>query len=172
MTAVHAQSNSARNQTGSIAFVQEANQFISFVVDDRHYCVDIMSVCEIKQWVGATPLPNAALHMRGVINLRGAIIPVIDLKALFGGGRTEATPLHVVVIVATAGGQKGLLVDAVTDIVTAGQGDVAAMPESFVEDRDRFFSGIVKTEEALVAIVDLGQLSTRPVEAFSVSAVA
>ena len=61
----------------------DLRQFVSFVVGDQHYGVDIMAVREIKAWTGTTPLPNSPAHIRGVINLRGAIVPVIDLRKRF-----------------------------------------------------------------------------------------
>ena len=86
----------------------DLRQFVSFVIGEQHYCVDIMAVREIKAWTGTTALPNSPAHIRGVINLRGAIVPVIDLRKRFGQELTEPTPAHVVVIVAVGDVQNGL----------------------------------------------------------------
>src|SRR5437764_1187619 len=91
----------------------DLQQFVSFTVSEQNYCVDIMAVREIKAWTGVTTLPNSPSYVRGVVNLRGTIVPVIDLRMRFGQGRTETSPGHVVVIVAIGEAQNGLLVDGV-----------------------------------------------------------
>src|SRR6195256_5294560 len=75
------------------------HQFVSFAIGDDQYGVDIMAVREIKGWAEITHLPNQPEFVRGVLNLRGVIVPIIDLRCRFGQGRTEATPLHVIIIV-------------------------------------------------------------------------
>jgi purine-binding chemotaxis protein CheW len=136
----------------------DLRQFVSFVVGDQHYGVDIMAVREIKAWTGTTPLPNSPAHVRGVINLRGAIVPVIDLRKRFGHELTEATSSHVVVIVAIGDIQNGLLVDAVSDIVTVNRKDIAPIPSMDGEDRNPYFQGLITGLESLVAIIALDQL--------------
>ncbi len=74
-------------------------QFISFAIGDDQYGVDIMAVREIKGWSEITHLPKQPEYVRGVLNLRGVIVPIIDLRCRFGQGVTEATPLHIVIIV-------------------------------------------------------------------------
>ena len=80
-------------------------QFISFAIGDDQYGVDIMAVREIKGWSDITHLPRQPDYVRGVLNLRGAIVPIIDLRCRFGQGLTEATPLHIVIIVQIGGRQ-------------------------------------------------------------------
>ena len=74
-------------------------EFISFAIGDDQYGVDIMAVREIKGWSEITHLPRQPDYVRGVLNLRGVIVPIIDLRCRFGQGLTEATPLHIVIIV-------------------------------------------------------------------------
>ncbi len=100
----------------------EGRQIVTFNVDDRVFGIDVGVVREIKGWQEATPLPHAAPYVRGVINLRGLILAVYDLRARLGGGLTSATPKHVNLVVDVADRTAGLLVDAVSDIV-----DVPAM---------------------------------------------
>lgn len=136
----------------------DLQQFVSFIVGEQHYCVDIMAVREIKAWTGTTSLPNTHAHIRGVINLRGTIIPVIDLRMRFGQGLTEPTPAHVVVIVAVGEAQCGLLVDGVSDIVSVPRKDIAAIPDMEGEDRNPFFSGLITVQDNLMAALALDQL--------------
>src|SRR4030081_4121096 len=95
----------ADDGAGTADFVQ----FISFAIGDDQYGVDIMAVREIKGWSQITHLPRQPDYVRGVLNLRGVIVPIIDLRCRFGQGLTEATPLHVVIIVQIATRQVGLL---------------------------------------------------------------
>src|ERR1700739_2904104 len=88
-----------------------STEFISFAIGDEQYGVDIMAVREIKGWSSITHLPNQPEYMRGVLNLRGVMVPIIDLRCRFGQGMTEATPLHIVIIVQIGARQGGLLPD-------------------------------------------------------------
>src|SRR5262250_1198949 len=93
-------------------------QFISFAIGDDQYGVDIMAVREIKEWTEITHLPKQPEYVRGVLNLRGVIVPIIDLRCRFGQGLTEATPLHVIIIVQIEHQLVGLLADRVSDIIS------------------------------------------------------
>ncbi len=95
----------------------ESRQIVTFKIDDRVFGIDVGVVREIKGWQQTTPLPHAAHYVRGVINLRGLILAVYDLRARLGGGLTQATEKHVNVVVDVADRTAGLLVDAVSDIV-------------------------------------------------------
>src|SRR3546814_4961963 len=88
-------------------------QLVSFTVGKEEYGVDIMAVREIRAWSETTPLPNTPDVVRGVINMRGAIVPIFDLRARFGMQRTEPTKYNVVIIVSVASRIVGILVDAV-----------------------------------------------------------
>jgi purine-binding chemotaxis protein CheW len=145
---------------GSVATQDDTDlqQFVSFMVGAQDYCVDIMAVREIRAWTGVTGLPNSPSYIRGVINLRGAIVPVIDLRMRFGLGLTETTPGHVVVIVAIGDTQNGLLVDGVSDIITIHKKDIADIPEMEGEDKNPYFHGLITGQEKLLALVALEQL--------------
>jgi purine-binding chemotaxis protein CheW len=148
----------------SVSEDADLRQFVSFVIGEQHYCVDIMAVREIKAWTGTTALPNSPAHIRGVINLRGAIVPVIDLRKRFGQELTEPTPAHVVVIVAVGDVQNGLLVDGVSDIVTVNKKDIAPIPNMEGEDKNPYFQGLITGQEKLVAVISLDHLITQRVD--------
>ena len=86
-----------------------ATEFISFAIGDEQYGVDIMAVREIKGWSDITHLPNQPEYVRGVLNLRGVMVPIVDLRCRFGQGLTETTPLHIVIVVQVGGKTVGLL---------------------------------------------------------------
>lgn len=135
-----------------------ASQFVAFTIGEQNYCVDIMSVREIRAWTGATPLPNTADYVRGVINLRGSIVPIVDLRIRFGQGETEPTNSHVVVIVAIEERLNGLLVDSVSDILSVSADDIAAIPETNAGSRVRYLDGLITEEDRMVALIALDQV--------------
>lgn len=133
-------------------------QFISFRIGEEEYGVDIMAVREIKGWTSVTKLPNTPDFVRGVLNLRGVIVPIFDLRCRFGMGETEATKLHVVIIVAVRDRTIGILVDAVSDILTAGSEQIRPVPEMDRDRQERFLSGLITVEERMVALIALEEL--------------
>ncbi|MGE5545630.1 MAG: chemotaxis protein CheW [Solirubrobacterales bacterium] len=129
-------------------------QFITFTIGDEEYGVDIMAIREIKGWTATTALPNAPAYMRGVINLRGAIIPILDLKARFGRGPAEPSARNVIIVVAVGTRLAGLLVDAVADILAVQDTDIQPVPE-LEHSSEKFLAGLVTVEGRMVALLDL-----------------
>jgi purine-binding chemotaxis protein CheW len=140
----------------------DVTQFISFALGDDHYGVDIMAVREIKGWTEITPLPSQPDYVRGVLNLRGVIVPIIDLRCRFGQGLTEATPLHVIIIVQIEDQLVGLLADRVSDIVSVDPAKIKQVPRVAQSKRLEFLSGIVTIDQGMIALIALGHLLTVP----------
>jgi purine-binding chemotaxis protein CheW len=138
-------------------------QIISFAIDDDQYGVDIMAVREIKGWSEITHLPRQPEAVRGVLNLRGAIVPIIDLRCRFGQGLTDASPIHVVLIVQVGTRQVGLLADRVLDIVSFDATQIQPVPKIAQASRIDFLSGLVTVESAMIALIDLHNLLSVPV---------
>ncbi len=136
----------------------EVAQYVTFAVGDRSFGVDIMSVGEIRQWTSATPLPHQPEWNRGVLNLRGAIVPVHDLRARLGGELTEPTPSHVVVVASIGGQSVGILVDAVSDILTVRAEQIRPLPPNVSDVDESTISGLVSTGDSMVALLDLDRL--------------
>ena len=134
------------------------SQIISFAIDDDQYGVDIMAVREIKGWSEITHLPRQPDAVRGVLNLRGAIVPIIDLRCRFGQGLTDASPIHVVIIVQVGERQVGLLADRVLDIVSFDANQIQPVPKIAQASRIDFLSGLVTVESAMIALIDLPNL--------------
>jgi purine-binding chemotaxis protein CheW len=133
-------------------------QVISFAIGDDQYGVDIMAVREIKGWSEITHLPKQPEYVRGVLNLRGVIVPIIDLRCRFGQGLTEATALHIVIIVQIASRQVGLLADRVLDIVSFEAARIQPVPRVANGSRVGFLSGLVTTDSGMIAVIDLPNL--------------
>ena len=136
-------------------------QFITFTIAAEEYGVDIMAIREIKGWTPATPLPEAPEYMRGVIDRRGTIVPIIDLRARFHHGLTAATPTHVIIVVAIDEMMVGLLADAVVDIVSVPASAIRPVPETERATHASFLTGLVTVEGRMVVLLDLDNLLDR-----------
>ena len=147
-------------------------QLISFAIGDDQYGVDIMAVREIKGWTDITPLPGQAEYVRGVLNLRGIIVPIIDLRCRFGQGRTTATPLHIAIIVQIANKPIGLLADRVLDIVSLDSTQIKPVPRVAQSQRASFLSGLITTDTGMIALIDLPNLLSSKVADEAESAIA
>jgi purine-binding chemotaxis protein CheW len=133
-------------------------EFISFAIGDEQYGVDIMAVREIKEWSSVTQLPNQPDYMRGVLNLRGVMVPIIDLRCRFGQGLTDATPVHVVIVVQVDNKTIGLLADRVLDIVSVEASRIQPVPQVSRASQANFLAGLVTVDETMIALIDLGRL--------------
>ena len=133
---------------------QNTLQLIAFSIGEQTYGVEISTVREIRAWNGATPLPNTREYVRGVINLRGTIVPIFDLRARFGEGPTSPTKNHVVVVMSVGDKWVGILVDAVSDILTVSKDEIHNVPEGNSVDTE-LLNGIVTHESRMVGLIDL-----------------
>lgn len=133
----------------------DAMQFITFAIGDDHYGIDIMAVREIKDWTAIRHLPHQPDYVRGICSLRGAFIPIVDLRCRFGQGLTQPTPLHVFIIVQIDRQQVGLLADSVSDIITVERANIKPVPEVDETRGHGFLSGLVNVEDATIGLIDL-----------------
>jgi purine-binding chemotaxis protein CheW len=152
--AMHDRPEMQASQTGT----SEKTEFISFAIGNDQYGVDIMAVREIKGWSEITHLPKQPEYVRGVLNLRGVIVPIVDLRCRFGQGMTEATVLNIVIIVQIGEQLVGLLADRVLDIVSADRTQIQPVPHTSQMVQANFLSGLVTTGGAMIALIDLSHL--------------
>lgn len=136
----------------------DLREFIAFQLGAQEYCVDINAVRELRGWTPVTPLPRSPAYVAGVVNLRGSVLPVIDLSERLGMGPSQPTPRHVVIVVAIAERMVGLLVDAVCEIVVSSASAVQATPEVPSEHIHSFISGIVTIEDRMVGLLAIDSL--------------
>lgn len=135
------------------------HQFITFSVNKQEYGIEITSIREIKGWINTTSLPNTPQYMRGVINLRGSVVPVLDLRCRFGLGLTEATKAHVIMILNIQGRIMGMLVDAVSDIIYVKDGDIKSVPSMDIsEGQGTVLQGIADIDGRMVALLSLEKI--------------
>jgi purine-binding chemotaxis protein CheW len=143
------------NQTEETAARRE---IVSFRVRGQDFCIDIGHVREIRGWSPTTLLPHAPDFVTGVMNLRGNVIPVMDLSQRLGLGRTEPTERHVIVITNFGRGTVGLLVEAVSDIMTLAAEDMKQTPELAGTAATGFVEGVFTAEDCLIRALDLSRV--------------
>lgn len=146
-----------RVDDGSVNAHEE--QYVTFTVGDEEYGISILAVREIRGWTQESRLPNLPEFVRGVINLRGIIIPIFDLRARFGGGATEVTRRHVVVVVQVGERTRGILVDAISDILAIGPSDIKPPPDLDTTLVDtQFLSGLYTADNRMVTLLNIQRL--------------
>lgn len=133
-------------------------ELVAFRIGTQEYCVDIMAVREIRGWTPATILPHAPEFVMGVINLRGTVLPVIDLSARLRLGRTEPTPRHVNIVVRIEDQVVGLLVDGVSDILTLDAEQIKPAPEVGSTATRQFVKGVFAVEDRMISLIELTEV--------------
>jgi purine-binding chemotaxis protein CheW len=143
------------------------NQYLTFFIRDEEYAVEILRVKEILEYEHVTRVPTTPAHVRGVINLRGAVLPVVDLAAKFGHEETELTRTACIVVVETQLRDDlitvGLLATAVSQVVDIADGDIEEPPSFGTDVRVEFLTGMGKLDGRLVLILDIDRVLS-PVE--------
>ncbi|MEM9709092.1 MAG: chemotaxis protein CheW [Pseudomonadota bacterium] len=134
---------------------QDEIELLSFRIGEHEYSVDIMSVREIRGWTRATSLPHAPFYMHGVINLRGTVLPVVDLSRRLGLEAEEPTERSVIIVIDFDGRTVGVRVDAVSDILSVALDAMQPPPEMLEDGSERFVSGLIIIEDRMVRVLDL-----------------
>ncbi|HVI34567.1 chemotaxis protein CheW [Phenylobacterium sp.] len=133
-------------------------ELISFRIGSQEFCVDIMDVREIRGWTPATALPQAPAFVRGVINLRGAVLPIVDLGARLGLGAADPTARHVIIVAQVEKQIVGLLVDAVSDILTVSDDMIQPTPDVASEMVRNFVRGLLAIDGRMVSFISLDRV--------------
>lgn len=133
-------------------------ELLSFHVGGSEYCVNIMSVREIRGWTRATALPHAPTFVHGVINLRGTVLPVVDLARRLGLETQDPTERSVIIVVDLEGRTIGMRVDAVSDILSTAHASIQPPPEILEQEADRFLEGLIIIGDRMVRVLNLGAI--------------
>ncbi len=136
----------------------EVSQYLTFLLAAEQYGIEILKVQEIKGYTAPTPVPGAPPHVRGVMNLRGTVVPVVDLRARFGMAATAPNPFTVVIVVTVGKRVFGLVVDGVSDVLDIGAGEVEPVPELGRGVDVSYLKGMAKAGERLIALLDIDQV--------------
>ena len=143
-------------------------QVLTFSLGSESYGVDILRVQEIRGWTPVTRIPQAPGHVLGVLNLRGSIVPIIDLRKRLNLAKAEFTPLTVIIVLSvnTAAGARefGVVVDAVSDVVGIGEANLKEAPRVGSGDAAEIVSGLAVVAERLLILLNVDELVRRDLE--------
>lgn len=131
------------------------NQYVSFILDDEEYGIEVLLVQEIIRYQKPTKVPNANQVIRGVINFQGKVIPLIDMRAKFGLLTKEYDSFTVIIVLEVKGKTIGLIVDRVYDIVSLAHNDVQTADEDFIHDlKAEYLKGMGKIGDRLILLLE------------------
>ena len=133
-------------------------ELISFEIGGQEYCIDVRSVREIRGWTPTTPMPQTPAYILGVINLRGAVMPVLDLRCRLGLGRTEPSSRHVIVVIQHGTRMAGVLVDGVQETFQLAASLLQAPPAMDSDANDQFVDAIIPLEGRMLSRLGVGSL--------------
>ncbi|MCC6302168.1 MAG: chemotaxis protein CheW [Gammaproteobacteria bacterium] len=138
------------------------DQFLTFVLAGEHYGVDILRVQEIRGWSQVTHIPNTPEYIHGVLNLRGTIVPIVDLRMRFGIERIANSRTTVIVVLRVTQGERqrtiGLVVDAVSDVCNVGDSERKPAPDFGASAQTEFISGMAAIDDKMVILLDVDRL--------------
>ena len=134
------------------------HEIVSFMIRDQAYCLEIEHVLEIRGWTKTTALPHAPSYVLGLMNLRGTVLPVVDLSARLGLGATQPESRHVIIIAIVNDKTAGFLVDTVSDIAMVSESDLQATPNVSSEQTSRFIQGIYMIGDELVRAINANEI--------------
>ncbi len=157
------------SSTGEQQHGIESRQVLTFVLGNETYGVDILRVQEIRGWTAVTKIPHAPPHVLGVLNLRGSIVPIVDLRMRFALERAEYTAITVIIVmsVVTTTGRRdfGVVVDGVSDVVDVNAAEVKRAPDLGERGATEYLLGLVTIAERMVVLLDIDRLIGRELTA-------
>ena len=133
-------------------------QFLAFKLGTEHFAVEILRVLEIRELSPITPIPNAPSYVKGVMNLRGTIVPVIDLRMRFGAGEATYHDFTVIIVVSCGSRYVGLIVDAMSDVLEVRSSDIAPPSDLSLQVDVMNLAGIIRNNDDIVLVLNLDRL--------------
>lgn len=137
---------------------QPAQEYLTFTLGREEYAIDILRVQEIRGYDQVTAIANSPAFIKGVINLRGAIVPIVDLRIKFGVGVVEYTPFTVTIILNVGGRVVGMVVDSVSDVLALESSKILPAPEFSSSLDTRYIHGLGSIDERMLIVVDIEKL--------------
>jgi purine-binding chemotaxis protein CheW len=133
-------------------------ELISFRIGAQEFCVDIMAIREIRGWTAATALPQSPSFVKGVINLRGAVLPIVDLASRLGFQSGEASDRNVIIVAQIGEQVVGLMVDAVSDILTVTEDMIQPTPDVASDTAKTFVRGLIAMDGRMISLISLDRV--------------
>ncbi|WP_448214265.1 chemotaxis protein CheW [Colwellia sp. MEBiC06753] len=153
-----------------IDFITSGEQYLTFLLDTEQYAVDILCVEEIRSWEKPTRIPNSPEYVKGVINMRGVIVPIVDLRVKFGIGEADYSETTVVIVLSYESAEEsrtiGFVVDAVSDVLNAEDSEIKAAPALGGVIPQHYVNGLVNVGAGVVTLLNVEAL--QQIEAHSV----
>jgi purine-binding chemotaxis protein CheW len=137
-----------------------ASEYLTFTLGSEEYAIDILKVQEIRGYEPPTLIANAPPFIKGVINLRGIIVPVVDLRIKFNLGTIEYTPFTVVIILNVAGRVIGTVVDSVSDVISLTQSQIRPAPDFSGTFDTKYIRGLATQDSRMMIVTDIERLMT------------
>lgn len=148
------------SKDGTVIVSDSAREYLTFTLGDEEYGIDILKVQEIRGYDAVTKIANAPSYIKGVINMRGVIVPIIDMRLKFNLGQVEYNQFTVVIILNIAGRVVGMVVDGVSDVIALANDKIRPAPEfGAILDTD-YIDGLATLDERMVIMVDIEKLMT------------
>jgi len=157
--AVQAVSGDAAAQQAAVA-AKQANEFLTFTLGEEEYGVEILKVQEIRSYEEPTTIANAPPFLKGVVNLRGVIVPIVDMRIKFGLGKSEYNQFTVVIILNVAHRVVGMVVDGVSDVLTLSAEQIRPAPEFGASLDTKYIIGLGTIDERMLILMDIEKLMT------------
>jgi purine-binding chemotaxis protein CheW len=148
------------NQDPSLASQSHTNEFLTFTLGGEEYGIDILRVQEIRGYDAVTTLANMPEFIKGVINLRGIIVPIVDMRIKFNLGNVEYNQFTIVIILNVAQRVIGMVVDGVSDVITLNADQVKPPPEFGSNLDTKYVTGIGTVDDRMLILVDIEKLMT------------
>ena len=139
---------------------ESAGEFLTFALGPEEYAIDILKVQEIRCYEAPTVIANMPDFIKGVVNLRGTIVPIADLRLRFSLGQADYTPFTVVIILNLSGRIVGIVVDSVSDVVSLTPADIRPAPEFAGKFDTRYIVGLASVDEHMLIVTDIERLMT------------
>jgi purine-binding chemotaxis protein CheW len=147
-----------KTATGQTNHIPQGTQYLSFLLAGEEYAVEILRVREIRGIGPITPLPQSPAHVQGMMNLRGAVVPVVDLRVAVGLPRTDYNKFTVIVVLSVRERTIGFVVDSVCDVISLQDGDVEKAPDLGTHVEASLVGGIARVQERFVILLDIDRI--------------
>lgn len=134
------------------------NEFLAFKLEQEEYAIDILRVQEIRGYESVTRMANAPDYIKGIVNLRGVIVPVMDLRILFQSGAPSYDQFTVVIILNLNGKVVGMVVDSVSDVIRLTSEQIKPVPEVGMPEKGEYLMGVGTIEDRILMILDSNNL--------------
>jgi len=145
--------------------MSEIQQYVVFLLNEQIYGIEVPKIKEVVSYRKITPLPNMVGFIKGIINLRGVVLPVFDLRAKFNLSETTYTPFHIIIVMEISGRAMGVIVDEISDVVELSPDEVQAPSNLPPDVQAEYIKGIGKKEHELIVLLDVDRLlSTEELE--------